>query len=113
MASLLLWAEAVLCNDITFFLALTGSVFVVSIAVALTNTIVPRARFSKGVKALSDEIFLSVSAQSQMEEMAEDNKNIKWSDIPEKKYPIYDVYGKKFNPEKINEYIDSFAIKRT
>jgi nitrate/nitrite transport system substrate-binding protein len=64
-------------------------------------------------KALSDEIFLSVSAQSQMEEMAEDNKNIKWSDIPEKKYPIYDVYGKKFNPEKINEYIDSFAIKRT
>ena len=64
-------------------------------------------------KALSDEIFLSVSAQAQMEEMAETNKNIKWSDIPESKYPVYDIYGKEFNPEKINDYIDSFAIKRS
>ena len=44
--------------------------------------------------------------------MAEENKNVKWSDIPEKKYPVYDIYGKEFNPDNIEGYIDDFAIKR-
>lgn len=63
-------------------------------------------------KALSDEIFLSTEAGKRMEDMAEENKNVKWSDIPESKYPVYDIYGKEFNPDKIETYIDDFAIKR-
>lgn len=63
-------------------------------------------------KKLSDEIFLSTEAGKRMAEMADDNKNVKWSDIPESKYPVYDIYGKEFNPEKIENYIDNFAIKR-
>ncbi len=64
-------------------------------------------------KALSDEIFLSTEAGSRMTDMSEENKNVKWSDIPESKYPVYDIYGKEFNPEKIDSYIDDFAIKRS
>ncbi len=63
-------------------------------------------------KKLSDEIFLSTEAGKRMAEMADDNKNVKWSDIPESKYPVYDIYGKEFNPDKIENYIDNFAIKR-
>jgi len=43
-------------------------------------------------KKLSDEIFLSTEAGKRMSEMADDNKNIKWSDVPETKYPVYDIY---------------------
>ncbi|MEM9282375.1 MAG: CmpA/NrtA family ABC transporter substrate-binding protein [Verrucomicrobiota bacterium] len=63
-------------------------------------------------KTLSDEIFLSTEAGSRMKEMAEENKNVKWTDIPETKYPVYDIYGKEFNPDNIEGYIDDFAIKR-
>lgn len=63
--------------------------------------------------AISDDIFMSAETQKRMEAMAAHNKNIDWTDIPETKYPVYDIYGKKFDPAKINEYIDSFAITRT
>ena len=63
--------------------------------------------------AISDDIFMSVETQKRMEAMADHNKNINWTDIPDTKYPVYDVYGKKFDPTKVNDYIDSFAITRT
>lgn len=62
-------------------------------------------------KSASDEIFLSTEAGAAMKSMSEKNRNVKWSDIPASKYPVYDVYGKEFNPEKVIEYIDSFEIK--
>ena len=64
-------------------------------------------------KKVSDDIFMSADVKKRMEEMASHNKNLKWTDIPETKYPVYDVYGKEFNPGKINEYIDSFSITRS
>jgi len=48
-----------------------------------------------------------------MKAMSEKNRNVKWSDIPASKYPVYDVYGKEFDPGKVIEYIDSFEIKRS
>lgn len=64
-------------------------------------------------KTVSDSIFLSTEAGKAMVEMSEKNKNIKWSDIPATKYPVYDVYGKEFNPDKVVDYIESFEIKRS
>jgi nitrate/nitrite transport system substrate-binding protein len=64
-------------------------------------------------KSASDEIFLSTETESAMKAMSEKNRNVKWSDIPASKYPVYDVYGKEFDPGKVIEYIDSFEIKRS
>ena len=64
-------------------------------------------------KKISDEIFLSTETGKRMKEMAAANSTIKWTDIPETKYPEYDVYGKKYNPDTIQDYISSFDIKRT
>jgi len=64
-------------------------------------------------KAISDQIFLSSEAGSAMKAMSDKNKNVKWSDIPATKYPIYDVYGKPFDPDKVIDYIESFDIKRS
>lgn len=63
--------------------------------------------------AISDQIFMSAEVQKRMNEMANHNKNLKWTDIPENKYPVYDIYGKQFDPNKIENYIDSFAISRS
>ena len=62
---------------------------------------------------VSDEIFMSAETKKRMNAMAEHNKNIDWTDIPDIKYPVYDIYGKQFDPTKINEYIDNFTITRT
>lgn len=62
---------------------------------------------------ISDDIFMSAEVKKRMTGMAEHNKNIKWTDIPETKYPVYDIYGKSFDPTKIRSYIDSFAITRS
>lgn len=64
-------------------------------------------------KAISDQVFLSTEAGNAMTAMSDANKNVKWSDIPAEKYPEYDIYGKKFDPDNVESYIDSFAIKRT
>ena len=56
---------------------------------------------------------MSAETKKRMQAMAEHNKNISWTDIPDTKYPVYDIYGKKFDPTKINEYIDGFTITRT
>ncbi len=61
---------------------------------------------------VSDEIFMSTEAGKAMMAMSDKNRNVKWSDIPASKYPVYDVYGKQFDPQKVIEYIESFAIKR-
>ena len=61
---------------------------------------------------ISDELFMSTEVKKRMLEMAYHNKNIHWSDIPADKYPVYDVYGKDFDPTKVNDYIDQFTIKR-
>lgn len=63
-------------------------------------------------KSISDEIFISAETEKRMKQMAEANPDLKWKDIPEVKYPVYDVYGKSYNPEKIQDYIASFDIKR-
>lgn len=64
-------------------------------------------------KKISDDIFMSAEVKKRMNAMAEHNKNIKWTDIPETKYPVYDIYGKTFDPSKIKSYIDSFTITRS
>ena len=64
-------------------------------------------------KTVSDDIFLSTEAGDAMKAMSDKNKNVKWSDIPASKYPVYDVYGKEFDPDKVIDYIDSFDIKRS
>lgn len=64
-------------------------------------------------ESISDQIFMSAEVKKRMEEMASHNKDVKWTDIPESKYPVYDIYGKNFDPGKISKYIDSFAITRT
>ena len=63
-------------------------------------------------KKLSDEIFLSAETEKRMKEMASLNAELKWQDIPETKYPVYDVFGKAFDPGKVRDYITSFDIKR-
>ncbi|MCG8561455.1 MAG: ABC transporter substrate-binding protein [Hyphomicrobiales bacterium] len=63
-------------------------------------------------KKLSDEIFLSAETEKRMKEMAAINAELKWQDIPETKYPVYDVFGKAFDPGKVRDYITSFDIKR-
>ncbi|WOO40230.1 CmpA/NrtA family ABC transporter substrate-binding protein [Rubellicoccus peritrichatus] len=64
-------------------------------------------------KGISDEIFMSADVKKRMLEMANHNKNLNWTDIPDTKYPVYDVYGKDFDPNQINEYIDTFEITRS
>ncbi|MEM9724859.1 MAG: ABC transporter substrate-binding protein [Pseudomonadota bacterium] len=64
-------------------------------------------------QSLSDEIFLSAEVEKRMGEMADANSDLDWKDIPETKYPVYDIYGKTFDPTDINGYISSFDIKRT
>lgn len=64
-------------------------------------------------KKLSDEIFMSAEVETRMKEMASANAELKWKDIPETKYPTYDIYGKSYNPAQIDKYISSFDIKRT
>lgn len=64
-------------------------------------------------KTASDEIFLSTEAGKAMKAMTEKNRNVKWSDIPATKYPVYDVYGKEFNPDSVSDYIEGFDIKRS
>ncbi|MEO0508661.1 MAG: CmpA/NrtA family ABC transporter substrate-binding protein [Verrucomicrobiota bacterium] len=63
--------------------------------------------------AVSDDIFMSAEVEKRMKAMADHNKNIDWTDIPDTKYPVYDIYGKTFDPTKMNDYIDSFTITRT
>lgn len=64
-------------------------------------------------KTVSDDIFLSTEAGKAMEAMSDKNRNVKWTDIPASKYPVYDVYGKEFDPNKVIDYINGFAIKRS
>ncbi len=64
-------------------------------------------------KTVSDDIFMSTEAGKAMQSMSDKNRNVKWSDIPASKYPVYDVYGKEFDPAKVIDYIDSFDIKRS
>ena len=56
---------------------------------------------------------MSAEVEKRMKEMASKNEDLKWSDIPDVKYPEYDIYGKKYNPDSITDYISSFDIKRT
>ncbi len=63
-------------------------------------------------KAISDTIFLSAETEKRMKEMAEVNTDLRWQDIPEIKYPVYDVYGKTYDPAGIQDYITSFDITR-
>lgn len=64
-------------------------------------------------ETVSDEIFMSTEAGKAMTAMSDKNRNVKWSDIPASKYPVYDVYGKAFDPKKVVDYINSFDIKRS
>ncbi len=64
-------------------------------------------------KSISDEIFISAETEKRMKQMADANPDLKWQDIPEVKYPVYDIYGKFYDPSKIQDYITSFDIKRT
>ncbi len=64
-------------------------------------------------KTLSDEIFMSAEVEKRMKEMASENAELKWTDIPNVKYPEYDIYGKTYSPDAIGDYISSFDIKRT
>lgn len=61
---------------------------------------------------ISDEIFMSTEAEKSMVAMSEKNKNVKWYDIPDSKYPVYDIFGKEFDPTKANDYLDTFLIKK-
>ena len=55
---------------------------------------------------------MSAETETRMKAMAEANASLQWQDIPEVKYPVYDVYGTSFDPAKIQEYITSFDITR-
>ncbi len=63
-------------------------------------------------KSISEQVFLSAETEKRMKEMADANADLKWKDIPEVKYPVYDVYGKSYDPGQIQKYITSFDITR-
>ena len=47
--------ESVLCNDVTFTVLLIGTLFIVSVVIAIATSVLPRERFSRGVSKLSEE----------------------------------------------------------
>jgi nitrate/nitrite transport system substrate-binding protein len=56
-------------------------------------------------KAVADQIYLATDAKKMMREMG--------IAVPEATTKTFSVMGKAFDPTKPNEYIASFAIKRT
>jgi len=61
-------------------------------------------------RRVAEEVYLATDAQTLMKEMALTGPYAK---PPGKTYEKYTIMGKTFNPNQPEQYIDSFAIKRT
>jgi nitrate/nitrite transport system substrate-binding protein len=61
-------------------------------------------------KQVAEEVYLATDAQTLMKEMALDGP---YATPPDTTYESYTIMGKTFDPETPEEYIESFAIKRT
>ncbi len=61
-------------------------------------------------KAIAEQVYLATDAQKLMAEMALDGP---YATPPESTYEKYTIMGKTFDPSKPDEYVESFAIKRT
>jgi nitrate/nitrite transport system substrate-binding protein len=64
-------------------------------------------------RSVASQIFLSADTGKRMRELAEANPTIQWKDLTSEDYPIYQIYGKSFNPLEAQAYVDGFAIKRS
>ncbi len=56
-------------------------------------------------KAIAEEVYLATDAAEVMKSMGQT--------APDTTYQNYEIMGKTFDPEKPEEYVESFAIKRT
>lgn len=56
-------------------------------------------------KAISEQVFLLTDAKKHMKELGQT--------VPDGAYRKFKVMGKEFDPARPNEYIDSFALKRS
>ena len=61
-------------------------------------------------KKVAEEVYLATDAQKLMKEMALDGP---YATPPSTTYQSYEIMGKTFDPDKPEEYVNSFAIKRT
>lgn len=61
-------------------------------------------------KAVAEEVYLATDAQALMAEM---NLDGPYGTAPKTTYEGYTIMGKTFDPSKPEEYVNSFAIKRT
>ena len=61
-------------------------------------------------KAVAEEVYLATDAQKLMNEMALEGP---YGTPPSATYENYTIMGKEFDPNKADEYVDSFDIKRT
>ncbi|MCB1739405.1 MAG: ABC transporter substrate-binding protein [Gammaproteobacteria bacterium] len=60
-------------------------------------------------RKVAEEVYLATDAQKLMKEMGLDGP---YATPPEKTYAAYSIMGKTFDPDKPDEYVQSFAIKR-
>jgi nitrate/nitrite transport system substrate-binding protein len=56
-------------------------------------------------KGIAEEVYLASDATKIMESLG--------YDAPDHTYEKYTIMGKEFDPDKAEEYVQSFAIKRT
>ena len=61
-------------------------------------------------KSVAEDVYLATDAAKLMADM--DLKG-PYAKPPEKTYSNYTIMGKEFDPMKAEEYVESFAIKRT
>ncbi|MFU8847191.1 MAG: CmpA/NrtA family ABC transporter substrate-binding protein [Opitutales bacterium] len=61
-------------------------------------------------KEISRQITLSAKTESMMKTIQDKNSEIKWTDLPTEEHPVLDIYGRRFDPANVDDYINSFDI---
>lgn len=63
-------------------------------------------------KDISRQITLSSQTEEMMRSLDKANDAITWKDLPKEEHPKLDIHGRQFDPNDVEGYLNSFAIRR-
>lgn len=64
-------------------------------------------------ETIGKEIVLSSTTEELMRKLSDKKPEVQWKDLGKGSYPELNIMGKRFDPMKAGDYVESFSIKRT
>lgn len=63
-------------------------------------------------KDIAKELIISSTTEKMMRNLEKNNDDVTFTDIPDHPYPVYNIMGRKFDPQAAEEYLAGFDIVR-